>query len=80
MDDEGCFYVADSERHEVRCYSQKDPTGMGQIIVGGSGQGAGLHQLNEPRHIFKGEGESCSLWSRSRNKSTTFESAKRAVR
>lgn len=52
MDDEGCFYVADSERHEIRCYSQKDPTGMGHIIVGGNGQGAGLHQLNEPRHIF----------------------------
>ena len=51
IDDEGCLYVSDSERHEVRCYSSRDPIRTGKIVAGGNGQGAGLDQLNDPRYI-----------------------------
>ena len=51
MDKEGSLYVSDFRKHEVRRYGPQDGKD-GVVVAGGHGQGAGLNQLDHPRHIF----------------------------
>jgi sugar lactone lactonase YvrE len=46
MDDEGSLYVTDMAKDEVRRYRRGETTG--NVVAGGNGKGAGLHQLNFP--------------------------------
>lgn len=50
MDQQGCFYISDIEKHEVRRYETGDK--KGKIVAGGHGKGHGLHQLNWPTYIY----------------------------
>lgn len=49
MDDEGTLYVTDSSKDEVRRYLPGDKAG--EVVAGGNGKGAGLHQLNGPAYV-----------------------------
>ena len=49
IDDEGALYVTDTENHEVRRYRQGETSGT--VVAGGSGEGDGLHQLNNPLYV-----------------------------
>ena len=49
MDDEGSLYVTDVGKHEVRRYYKGEKSGI--VVAGGYGKGAGLNQLNAPRHV-----------------------------
>jgi sugar lactone lactonase YvrE len=49
MDDEGCLFVTDYLKHEVKRYRQGETNGI--VVAGGNGKGAGLHQLNDPRYV-----------------------------
>lgn len=51
MDDEGCLYVSDYEKHEVRRYGECDGR-EGVIVAGGQGEGNSLGQLSGPNGIF----------------------------
>lgn len=50
MDEEGCLYVSDTQKHEVRRYEYGDQSG--KVVAGGQGQGHRLCQLNYPTYIF----------------------------
>ncbi|CAF1687831.1 unnamed protein product, partial [Adineta ricciae] len=50
MDEEGCLYVSDTEKHEVRRYESGDQ--FGKVVAGGQGQGHRLSQLKSPTYIF----------------------------
>jgi sugar lactone lactonase YvrE len=56
MDTQGCLYVSDTEKHEVRRYTRGDTKGI--VVAGGNGEGDQLNQLNEPRYIFVDEEQS----------------------
>jgi sugar lactone lactonase YvrE len=56
VDDEGYFYVSDTEKHEVRRY--RVGGSRGTVVAGGHGQGRRLHQLNNPTYIFVGSDQS----------------------
>ena len=49
IDDEGALYVTDTENHEVRRYRRGETSGI--VVAGGNGEGAGLHQLNQPAYV-----------------------------
>jgi hypothetical protein len=49
MDNEGSLYVIDWQKHEVRRYRRGETSGI--VVAGGNGEGAGLHQLNEPSYV-----------------------------
>ena len=49
MDDEGALCVTDIEKHEVRRYRKGETSGT--VVAGGNGEGAGLHQLNDPSYV-----------------------------
>ncbi|CAF5013290.1 unnamed protein product, partial [Rotaria sp. Silwood1] len=50
MDDNGCLYVVDYEKHEVRRYKMGDT--QGTVVAGGNGNGNRLDQLSDPRYVF----------------------------
>ncbi|CAF4874019.1 unnamed protein product, partial [Rotaria sp. Silwood2] len=50
MDDNGCLYVVDNKKHEVRRYKIGDTKGT--VVAGGNGQGNCLDQLSGPRYVF----------------------------
>ncbi|CAF1362447.1 unnamed protein product [Rotaria sp. Silwood1] len=50
MDDNGCLYVVDSGKHEVRRYKIGDTKGT--VVAGGNGEGYRLDQLSNPRYVF----------------------------
>ena len=49
MDDEEALYVTDIEKHEVRRYRKGETNG--NVVAGGNGQGADLHQLHRPFYV-----------------------------
>jgi sugar lactone lactonase YvrE len=49
-DSEGCLYVSDTDKHEVRRFTQGDTKGI--VVAGGNEKGDNLNQLNEPNYIF----------------------------
>ena len=51
LDGERYLYISDTDHHAVRRY-RLDTMGEGVIVAGGHGQGAGLHQLNQPTYLF----------------------------
>ena len=50
MDKDGCLYVSDIEKHEVRRYKIGETNGT--LVAGGNEGGARLDQLNAPYFIF----------------------------
>ncbi|CAF1498006.1 unnamed protein product [Rotaria magnacalcarata] len=50
MDEQRYLYVSDVGKHEVRRYQSGEKNST--LVAGGSGQGAGLNQLNYPRYLF----------------------------
>jgi sugar lactone lactonase YvrE len=50
MDNDGCLYVSDYKKHEVRRWKMGETEGT--IVAGGNGQGNRLDQLNPPTYIF----------------------------
>ncbi|CAF3113148.1 unnamed protein product [Rotaria sp. Silwood2] len=50
MDDNGCLYVVDNKKHEVRRYKIGDTKGT--VVAGGNGQGNCLDQLSNPTYVF----------------------------
>jgi sugar lactone lactonase YvrE len=56
MDKQGCLYVSDYHKQEVRRYTRGDTKGI--VVAGGNGEGDQLNQLNEPRYIFVDEEQS----------------------
>lgn len=52
VDDDGFFYVSDTQRHSVRRYRPGDRKGI--VVAGNHGQGNHLNQLNHPTYIFVG--------------------------
>lgn len=51
MDQSGCLYVSDIEKHEVKRYQYPIVDKNGQVVAGGHGPGARLKQLNKPTYI-----------------------------
>ena len=51
MDENGCLYVADEKKHEVRRY-QTDGDTKGTLVAGGNGQGNRFDQFYEPWYLF----------------------------
>lgn len=51
QDTKGFLYVSDTEKNEVRRYSQGKLT-MGTIVAGGHGKGTQSNQLNFPTSLF----------------------------
>ena len=49
IDDKGSLYITDITKHEVRRYRRGKTSGT--VVAGGNGQGAGLHQLNNPHYV-----------------------------
>lgn len=49
LDRYGNIYVSDSQKHEVRKYSENDQEGT--IVAGGNGKGSGCNQLNHPHFV-----------------------------
>lgn len=58
MDNDGCLYVADTEKHDVRRWKIGDPNGT--IVAGGNGKGGHRNQLDCPSYIFVDD--NCSLY------------------
>jgi sugar lactone lactonase YvrE len=56
MDKQGCLYVSDEKKHEVRRYTRGDTKGI--VVAGGNGRGDQLNQLNLPYYIFVDEEQS----------------------
>jgi sugar lactone lactonase YvrE len=56
MDKQGCLYVSDVEKHEVRRFIRGDTKGT--AVAGGNRQGDHLNQLNFPYYIFVDEEQS----------------------
>jgi DNA-binding beta-propeller fold protein YncE len=56
MDKQGCLYVSDSGKHEVRRFTRGDTEGM--VVAGGNDKGDQLNQLNGPCYIFVDEEQS----------------------
>jgi sugar lactone lactonase YvrE len=56
MDKQGCLYVSDEEKHEVRRFTRGDTKGI--VVAGGNGEGDQLNQLNGPYYIFVDEEQS----------------------
>jgi sugar lactone lactonase YvrE len=50
MDKQGCLYVSDTERHEVRRFTRGDTKGI--VVAGVNGKGNSLTQLNRPCYMF----------------------------
>lgn len=50
MDDEGCLYVSDYTRHEIKRWKINGMTG--KVVAGGNGQGNQLNQFDGPTCIF----------------------------
>jgi sugar lactone lactonase YvrE len=50
LDRNGCLYVSDYQKHEVRRWREGDTFGV--VIAGGNGQGNHLNQLSTPTYIF----------------------------
>jgi sugar lactone lactonase YvrE len=50
MDDSGCLYISDTEKHEVRRFSRGEKRGT--RVAGGNGQGNRLDQLDYPTYLF----------------------------
>ncbi|CAF3005220.1 unnamed protein product [Rotaria sp. Silwood2] len=50
MDDNGCLYVVDRKKYEVRRYEIGDT--QGTVVAGGNGEGNRLDQLSEPSYVF----------------------------
>jgi sugar lactone lactonase YvrE len=50
LDDEGCLYASDFEKHEVRRYRPGETNGT--LVAGGNGQGDRLHQFNGLSRLF----------------------------
>jgi DNA-binding beta-propeller fold protein YncE len=50
MDNNGCLYVSDTEKNEIRLFRIGDAHGT--IVAGGNGRGNRLNQLNYPTHLF----------------------------
>lgn len=51
IDDEGSFYVTDTEKHEVRRYRRGETMTTGTIVAGGNGQGKRDDQLDTPLYV-----------------------------
>ena len=51
IDDEGSLYVSDWEKNQV-CRYGRGGRREGVTVAGGNDQGAGLNQLDRPRHLF----------------------------
>ena len=49
IDNKGALYVTEMQKDEVRRYRQGGTSG--KVVAGGNGQGAGLHQLNNPLYV-----------------------------
>jgi sugar lactone lactonase YvrE len=49
VDEEGFVYVTDEEKHEVRRYRRGKSSGI--LVAGGTGKGAGLHELSGPSFV-----------------------------
>jgi sugar lactone lactonase YvrE len=56
MDKQGCFYVSDEKKHEVRQFTRGDTKGI--VVAGGNGRGDHLNQFNTPGYIFVDEEQS----------------------
>ncbi|CAF3367951.1 unnamed protein product [Rotaria socialis] len=54
VDDDQTVVIADCWNHRIMQWKNGDPTN-GQVVAGGKGKGDGLHQLNQPTDVFKGE-------------------------
>ncbi|CAF4080927.1 unnamed protein product [Rotaria sordida] len=50
MDDDGFFYVADCDKHEVRQYRMRER--QETVVAGENGEGNRLDQLHAPRYVF----------------------------
>jgi sugar lactone lactonase YvrE len=47
---DGCLYVSDMRKNEVRRWQIGDTDA--EVVAGGNGAGDSLNQLNDPRHLF----------------------------
>jgi sugar lactone lactonase YvrE len=56
MDKEGCLFVINSWKQEVRRFTRGDKEGT--VVAGGNGKGDQLNQLNWPHYIFVDEEQS----------------------
>jgi sugar lactone lactonase YvrE len=56
MDKQGCLFVSDTEKHEVRRFTRGDTEGI--VVAGGNGEGSHLNQFYRPRYIFVDEEQS----------------------
>ncbi len=50
LDSNGCLYVSDYQKHEVRRWREGDT--VGTVVAGGNGAGDRLNQLYNPTYIF----------------------------
>ncbi len=50
MDENGCLYVTDVGKHEVRRYRREESEGT--VVAGGNGSGNRLDQLSHPTYVF----------------------------
>jgi sugar lactone lactonase YvrE len=50
IDNDGCLYVSDYSKHEIRRWMVADSNGI--LVAGGNGQGNRLDQLSNPTFIF----------------------------
>jgi sugar lactone lactonase YvrE len=56
MDKQGCLFVSDYKKHEVRRFTRGDTKGI--VVAGGNGKGDQLNQLNTPTYLFVDEEQS----------------------
>jgi sugar lactone lactonase YvrE len=56
IDNNGYFYISDTEKHEVRRWKVNDTCGT--LVAGGNGKGDKINQLNTPTFIFVDEDHS----------------------
>jgi sugar lactone lactonase YvrE len=56
MDKQGCLYVSDTTKHEVRRFTRGDTHGI--VVAGGNGEGDQFNQFDFPTYIFVDEEQS----------------------
>ncbi len=66
MDNNGCIYVSDRKKDEVRRWKLGDINGT--LVAGGNGKGYNLNQLNYPTYIFVDENRSIYVSDRNNHR------------